>query len=56
MGHASPRNVVVEAASQVQAEGAPVLLVVYDLPYPPPFYALRPFAQPFAVAFDCQFD
>jgi hypothetical protein len=41
---------LVEAASQVHAEGVPVLLVAYDLPYPQPLYAVRPFAHPLAVA------
>jgi beta-ketoacyl synthase-like protein len=41
---------LVEAASQVQAEGIPVLLVAYDVPYPAPLNAVRPFAQPLAVA------
>ena len=27
-----------------------MLLVAYDLPYPQPLHAVRPFAQPFAVA------
>jgi hypothetical protein len=41
---------LVEAASQVSAERAAVLLVAYDVPYPQPLYAARPCAQPFAVA------
>lgn len=41
---------LVEAVSQVHAEGVPVLLVAYDLPYPQPLYAVRPFAYPLAVA------
>ena len=41
---------LVEAVSQVHAEGVPVLLVAYDLPYPEPLYAVRPFAHPVAVA------
>jgi hypothetical protein len=41
---------LVEAASQVEAEGAAVLLVAYDVPYPPPLHAVRPMEQPFAVA------
>jgi hypothetical protein len=41
---------LVEAASQVQAEGVPVLLVAYDIPYPQPLQAVRPFTHPFAVA------
>lgn len=41
---------LVEAVSQVHAEGVPVLLVAYDLPYPEPLYAVRPFVHPVAVA------
>jgi hypothetical protein len=41
---------LIEAASQVEAERIPVLLVAYDLPYPPPLSAVRSFAFPFAVA------
>jgi hypothetical protein len=41
---------LLEAASQVWIERAAVLLVAYDLPYPPPLYAVRPVAEPFAVA------
>jgi hypothetical protein len=41
---------LVEAASQVSAERSAVLLVAYDLPYPPPLHAARPVGQPFAVA------
>jgi len=41
---------LVEAASQVRAEGVPVLLVAYDLPYPEPLYAVRPFEYPLAVS------
>ncbi|HZM48632.1 MAG TPA: beta-ketoacyl synthase chain length factor [Burkholderiales bacterium] len=41
---------LVEAVSQVHAEGVPVLLVAYDLPYPQPLYAVRPFEYPLAVA------
>ena len=41
---------LVEAVSQVHAEGIPVLLVASDLPYPQPLYAARPFAHPIAVA------
>jgi beta-ketoacyl synthase-like protein len=41
---------LVEAASQVSAERSAVLLVAYDLPYPPPLHAARPLGQPFAVA------
>ena len=41
---------LIEAISQVQTEQAPVMLVAYDVPYPPPLYAVRPVADPFAVA------
>lgn len=41
---------LVEAASQVEADDAAVLLVAYDVPYPPPLYVVRPIGQPFAVA------
>jgi hypothetical protein len=41
---------LIEAASQVSIEQAPVLLVAYDLPYPQPLFAMRPIAEPFAVA------
>ncbi len=41
---------LVEAACLVGAEREPVLLVTYDLPYPPPLHAARPVAQPFAAA------
>jgi Beta-ketoacyl synthase, N-terminal domain len=41
---------LVEAACQVCAERVAVLLVAYDLPYPQPLRAVRPFAQPFVVA------
>ena len=41
---------LLEAASQVEAEGEAVLLVAYDVPYPAPLHAARPFGQPFAVA------
>jgi hypothetical protein len=41
---------LIEAASQVGSEQGAVLLVAYDLPYPPPLYAVRPVAAPFAVA------
>lgn len=40
----------VEAVSQVLTDRSAVLLVAYDLPYPQPLYAARPFACPFAVA------
>ena len=41
---------LIEAASQVWSERVTVLLVAYDLPYPPPLHAIRPVAEPFAVA------
>ena len=41
---------LIEAASQVLSDQAAVLLVSYDLPYPAPLYAVRPVAEPFAVA------
>lgn len=41
---------LLEAASQVQASGAPCLLVAYDTAYPEPLYRLRQIPYPFAVA------
>jgi hypothetical protein len=41
---------LIEAASQVWSERAAMLLVAYDLPFPPPLFAVRPIAEPFAVA------
>ena len=41
---------LLEAAAQVIVEQRPVLLVVYDLPYPEPMRALWPVARPFAAA------
>jgi Beta-ketoacyl synthase, N-terminal domain len=41
---------LLEAASQVSIERDPVLLVAYDLPYPQPLFAVRPVAEPLAVA------
>lgn len=41
---------LIEAAAQVRAEEDPVLLVAYDLPYPQPLLAVRPIAEPLAVA------
>jgi hypothetical protein len=41
---------LLEAATQVQAEGKPVLLVAVDLPYPPPLAPHRPVRHGFAVA------
>ncbi|MBX3638584.1 MAG: 3-oxoacyl-ACP synthase, partial [Rubrivivax sp.] len=37
-------------AVQVQASGAPVLLVAADVPYPEPLHAKRPVADSFALA------
>lgn len=41
---------LIEAACQVWTERVAVLLVAYDLPFPPPLFAVRPVAEPFAVA------
>lgn len=41
---------LLEAAVQVARGGRPVLLVAYDLPYPPPLFALRPMAGGFGMA------
>lgn len=41
---------LLEAAVQVQATQAPVLLVACDVPYPEPLHALRPLADVMAVA------
>lgn len=41
---------LLEAAVQVAVEQRPVLLVVYDTPYPEPLHAMRPLADQFAVA------
>jgi Beta-ketoacyl synthase, N-terminal domain len=41
---------LIEAAAQVRAHGAPVLLVAYDLPYPDPLAAARKIGEPLAVA------
>ena len=41
---------LIEAATQVVADGRDVLLVACDLPLPPPLHALRPIDQPFAAA------
>lgn len=41
---------LLEAATQVSVERTPVLLVAYDLPYPQPLFAVRPIAEPLAVA------
>jgi hypothetical protein len=41
---------LLEAAAQVAAGPAPVLLVAFDLPFPPVLHPLRPVAAPLAVA------
>jgi hypothetical protein len=41
---------LLEAATQVHAEGKPVLLVAVDLPYPPPLAPHRPVRHGFATA------
>jgi hypothetical protein len=41
---------LLEAAVQAVAGAQPILLVAYDLPYPPPLEALRPIGASFAVA------
>jgi len=41
---------LIEAVAQVNVNGAPVLLVVYDLPYPEPLAAVRKISEPLAVA------
>ncbi|MGH8751627.1 MAG: beta-ketoacyl synthase chain length factor [Burkholderiales bacterium] len=42
---------LLDAASQVVVEATPVLLVVFDLPFPAPLHALRPVKNGFAAAF-----
>lgn len=42
---------LLETATVLQVEHVPVLLVVYDLPPPPPLYAACPLVAPFATAF-----
>lgn len=42
---------LIEAATFAFSHQAPVLLVSYDIPPPPPLYAARPLSGPFAVAF-----
>ncbi len=39
-----------EAATQVVADGMPVALIAYDVPYPEPLHAARPISAPFGVA------
>ena len=41
---------LIEAATQVHANGAPVLLVACDVPYPEPLNTLRPIPHPMGVA------
>jgi hypothetical protein len=41
---------LLEAAVQVQASGAPVMLVASDVPYPEPLHAKRPVMDVFSVA------
>ena len=41
---------LLEAALMVAAERVPVLLVAYEVPYPPPLLAVRCVKEPFAVA------
>ena len=41
---------LLEAATQATVEARSVLLIAYDLPYPPPLHALWPVAQPFAAS------
>lgn len=40
---------LLEAATQVELEGLPTLLAVYDIPPPPPLLAKYPILNPFAV-------
>lgn len=42
---------LLDAVTLLQANGRPVLLVVYDLPPPPPLFAARPLSAGFAAAF-----
>jgi hypothetical protein len=41
---------LLEAAASVHAEGRPLLLVAYDLPYPEPLHSKRPIAENFGLA------
>jgi len=41
---------LLEAAAQTQTERTPVLLASYDVPAPPPLFAVRPLPEAFAVA------
>jgi hypothetical protein len=41
---------LLEAATQATVEARSVLLIAYDLPYPPPMHVLWPVAQPFAAS------
>ena len=49
-GNATWAAALLAAAAQVQTAGAPVLLVAYDHPLPPPLDAKRPILAPFAAA------
>ena len=42
---------LLKASLQAQSGGSPVLLCVYDVPYPEPMHAKRPVSGPFAAAF-----
>lgn len=41
---------LLKAVAQVAAEAAPVLLAVYDMPFPEPLHERRPIGGPFAVS------
>ena len=49
-GDATWAAALLAAAAEVHAAGAPVLLVAYDHPLPPPLHAKRPILAPFAAA------
>lgn len=49
-GEASFAAGLLEAASQAVTEGGAVLLIAYDLPFPPPLHAAHPVENGFAVA------
>ncbi|MHB9020603.1 MAG: beta-ketoacyl synthase chain length factor [Halothiobacillus sp.] len=42
---------LLEAATQVVSENIPVLLVIYDMPFPPPLDAAEPIAAMFGMSF-----
>ncbi len=42
---------LLEAAAQAVAENVPVLLVIYDMPFPPPLDAAEPIAAVFGMSF-----